>query len=140
MSRMLGLVNIGPRWYARTMAQPWLNKDRSRMRAELGFEKWEAVGHFLSDGDYLGFNCSDHRGAIAQYEKAWELLSTPWQQQEGGFEILEGIANFALLSNDTSFAAEILEGLLHRIDKNPDTSLREACDKLAHLVGKRDPN
>jgi hypothetical protein len=46
------------------MPEPWSDEDRSRMRAELGFQKWEAVVHFLSYGDYLGFNKSDYRGAI----------------------------------------------------------------------------
>ena len=72
------------------MVEPWSDEDRIRMRAELGFQKWEAMGHFLSDGDYQGFNLGDYRGAIDEYEKAWSLLSTLWQQQKGGSDILEG--------------------------------------------------
>jgi len=119
------------------MAEPWSDEDRSRMRAELGFQKWEAIGHFLSDGDYLGFNLSDYRGAIAEYEKAWALLSTPWQKETGGPEVLEGIADFAVRSEDPELAAEILESLLPRAKQITDASLRDACDKLAQLAGKR---
>ena len=119
------------------MAEPWSDEDRSRMRTELGFQKWEAMGHFLCDGDYLGFNQSDHRGAIAEYEKAWELLSTPWQQQTGGADILEGIADFALLSDDPDLAAEILNGILPRANQIGDASLRDACDKLAQLADQK---
>lgn len=95
------------------------------------------MGHFLGDGDYLGFNQSDHRGAIAEYEKAWELLSTPWQQQTGGADILEGIADFALLSDDPDLAAEILNGILPRANQIGDASLRDACDKLAQLADQK---
>ncbi|GMM92725.1 hypothetical protein [Qipengyuania sp. MTN3-11] len=107
------------------------------MRAELGFQKWEAMGHFFNDGDYLGFNQSNYRGAIAQYERAWELLSTPWQQETGGADILEGIADFALRSKDPELAAEILGGLLHRANPIDDASLRDACDKVAQLASQQ---
>lgn len=119
------------------MGEPWSDEDRSRMRAELGFQKWEAMGHFFSDGDYLGFNQSDYRGAIAEYEKAWELLSSPWQQQKGGADILEGIADFALRSEDPDFAAEILDSLLPRVNQIADASLRDACKNLAQLASQR---
>lgn len=119
------------------MSKPWSDEDRSRMRAELGFLKWEAMGYFFSDGDYLGFNQSDYRGAIAEYEKAWELLSSGWQQQTGGADILEGIADFALRSEDPDLAAEILDSLLPRVNRIAETSLREACDKLARLASQR---
>ncbi|WP_169829101.1 hypothetical protein [Tsuneonella mangrovi] len=119
------------------MAEPWSDEDRSRMRAELGFQKWEAIGHFFSDGDYLGFNQSDYRGAIAEYEKAWELLSTPWQQETGGADILEGIADFALRSKDPELATEILGSLLHRANRINVTSLQDACDKVAQLAGQQ---
>ncbi len=119
------------------MVKPWSDEDRSRMRAELGFQKWEAMGHFFSDGDYLGFNQSDYRGAIVEYEKAWELLSGPWQQQTGGADILEGIAEFALRSEDPDFAAEILDSLLPRANRIADASLRDACANLAQLASQR---
>lgn len=119
------------------MVEPWSDEDRSRMRAELGFQKWEAMGHFFSDGDYLGFNQSDYRGAIAEYEKAWELLSSPWQQEKGGTDILEGIADFALRSKDPELAAEILDSLMHRANRIDDTSLRDACDKVAQLASQQ---
>ncbi|WP_417319659.1 hypothetical protein [Erythrobacter aureus] len=107
------------------------------MRAELSFQKWEAMGHFFSDGDYLGFNQSDYRGAIAEYEKAWEILSSPWQQQTGGADILEGIADFALRSADPDFAAEILDSLLPRVNQIAEASLRDACENLAQLARQR---
>ena len=116
------------------MAAPWSDEDRTRMRAELGFEKWEAMGHFLSDGDYLGLHQSDYRAAIAEYEKVWELLSTPWQQETGGADILEGIADFAVRSKDPELAGEILDSLLQRANRIDEASLRDACDKVAELA------
>lgn len=114
------------------------DEDRSRMKSELGFQKWEAMGHFLSDGDFLGLNQSDYPGAIAEYEKAWSLLSTPWQQQTGGADILEEIADFALQSGDPDLASEILHCLLPRANRITDPALREACDKLVDLARQRE--
>ncbi|MBX7461854.1 hypothetical protein [Qipengyuania huizhouensis] len=108
------------------------------MKSELGFQKWEAMGHFFSEGDYLGFNKSDYRGAIAEYEKAWLLLSTPWQQQTGGSDILEGIADFALRSRDPELASKTLDSLLPRAHEIADASLREACDNLADLARQQE--
>ena len=119
------------------MAVPWSDEDRTRMRAELGFEKFEAMGHFLSEGDYLGFHRSDYRGAIAEYEKVWELLSTPWQQETGGADILEGIADFAVRSKDPELAGEILDSLLQRASRIDEASLRDACDKVAELASQQ---
>lgn len=119
------------------MAEPSSDEDRSRLRAELGSQKWDAMGHFLTDGDYLGLNQSDYRGAIAEYEKAWALLGSRWQQQTGGADILEGIADFALRSEDPDLAAKILDSLLPRVNRIAGTSLRDACDKLARLAGQR---
>jgi hypothetical protein len=106
------------------------------MRTELGSERWEAVGYCLNDGDYLGFNRSEYRGAIAEYEKAWELLNTPWQRQTGGAAILEGIADFAILSGDPELAKETLESLRPRMARIANASLRAACDKLVMLAGE----
>ena len=91
------------------------------------------MGHFLSYGDYLGFNQSDSRGAIEAYEEAWNLLSTPWQQQTGGADILAGIADFALRSEDPDLAAEVLDSLVSRANQIADASLREVFEKLTHL-------
>jgi hypothetical protein len=120
------------------MAETLSDEDGSRLRTELGFQQWEAIGHFLIDGDYLGFNEADYRGAIAEYEKAWELLRTPWQQQVGGADILNGIADFALRSEDPDLAAETLGNLLHRAKQIANASLREACDELAQLASQLD--
>jgi len=60
------------------MAEASKDADRARMREELGFQRWEAIGHFTTDGDYYGFNRGDYRAAIAEYEKAWQVLFTPW--------------------------------------------------------------
>lgn len=119
------------------MAVTLSDEDRARLKAELGFQVWEAIGHFLSDGDYLGFNEADYRGAIAEYEKAWQLLRTPWQRQTGGADILEGIADFALNSSDPNLAKEILSSLRARAEEDASSSLEMACDKLALLVKKR---
>lgn len=99
---------------------------------------WETMGDFFSDGDYLGFNKSDYRGAIAEYQKAWELLRTPWQQQIGGSDILEGVADFALQSEDPDLATEIMDWLLPRADGIVDADLQEACERLAHLASQRE--
>ena len=119
------------------MAEPWSDEDRSRMRAELGFQKWEAMGHFLIEGDYLCFNRYDYRSAMGVYEKAWELLSTPWQQKTGGPDILEAIADSVLRSKDPELAAEIIDSLLRRANQIDDASLRITCDKVAGLASQR---
>ena len=113
-------------------------RDLNRMRTSLGVQRWEAIGHLLSDGDYLGFNESDYRGAIAAYDKAWDLLNTPWQRQTGGADILGGIADFALLSEDPELAGEALDSLLPRAAQIASSSLCAACDKLASLAAKRE--
>ena len=113
-------------------------RDLNRMRTSLGVQRWEAIGHLLSDGDYLGFNESDYRGAIAAYDKAWDLLNTPWQRQTGGADILEGIADFAVLSGDPELAKNTLDNLLPRAAQIDRISLRAACDKLAMLAAKRE--
>ena len=107
------------------------------MTKELGLMRWKAMGHFFSDGDYLGFNKSDYRGAIAEYQKAWELLITPWQQQTGGSDILEGVADFVLQSEDPDLAREILDWLLPRANEIVDADLQEACERLSHLASQR---
>ncbi|MGV3511400.1 MAG: hypothetical protein ACO1OX_05285 [Novosphingobium sp.] len=107
-----------------------------RLKAELGSMRVEAIGHFLSDGDFLGFNQEDFEGAIAEYEKAWNQLSTPWQQQNAGVPILSGIADFALHSGDPDLASRVLGGIMARsglVDVQP---LRDACAKLQILAGK----
>lgn len=119
------------------MAEPTSDDECARMRADLGAEKWEALGDFLSEGDYLGFNRSDFRGAIAQYEKAWELLGTRRLQRISGTDILGGIADFALRSGDPDLAADILESLMLRAEQISDDSLRNACDQLELLASRR---
>lgn len=118
------------RRYGRLMG---LARDRIRLRRELG-ARWEAVGHLLVDGDYLGFNRSDYFGAISNYEKAWQLLYTPWQRRTGGADILEGIANFAVLSDDPDLAKTTLESLRPRVAEIASASLKAACAKLAVLA------
>jgi hypothetical protein len=108
------------------------------MMRELGFQGWQAMDHFFSDGDYLGFNESDYRGAIAEYQKAWELLSTPWQQQTGGPTILEGVADFALQSEDPDLATETMDWVLPRAIEIVDADLQEACERLSHLARQRE--
>ena len=119
------------------MARTSSDSDQLRLRKELGFLQWEAIGHFLIDGDYLGLNLEDFRGAIAEYEKAWELLHSPWQRQAGGAEILKGIADFALRSEDVVLAGEVLDGLLPRAAEIESDSLRVVIEKLALLAGNR---
>jgi hypothetical protein len=119
------------------MTQALPESDRLRLREELGLQRFEAIGHFLTDGDYLGFNCSDFRGAIAEYEKAWQLLSTPWQRETGGADILEGIADFALRSEDPGLAQETLTSLAPRAAESGHTSVDLALANLASLANKR---
>ncbi|WP_395397982.1 hypothetical protein WBP07_25985 [Novosphingobium sp. BL-8A] len=108
------------------------------MRNELGFQRWEAIDHFLGYGDYLNLNEFDFRGAIAEYENAWELLDTPWQQEVGGADILEGIADFALKSGDPKLAGETLSRLLPRATMMANSTLREACERLAEQASHSD--
>jgi hypothetical protein len=108
------------------------------MRTELGVMRWEGIGHLLSDGDYLGFNESNYRGAIAEYEKAWNLLDTPWQRQTGGADILEGIADFALRSGDPKLARETLDSITPRAAQIASRSLRAACNKLTLLAAEHE--
>jgi hypothetical protein len=110
------------------------DSDQTRMREELGFQRWEAVGHFLTDGDYLGFNLGDYRGAIAEYEKAWQVLFTSWQQETGGADILLGIADFALRSEDKGLAEETFAQLSLRASKVGNAALDEVLGKLKELA------
>ena len=119
------------------MSKPSLEHDSLRLREELGFLRWQAIGHFVSDGDYLGLIEGDYRGAIAEYEKAWELLSTPWQLRTGGADLLEGIAEFALQSEDPELADETFSSLLPRAADSDRPLIRVALGKLALLAGKQ---
>lgn len=112
--------------------------DAIRLRKELGFSRWEAISHFLIDGDYLGFNQSNYLGAIAEYEKAWALLATPWQRQVGGIAILTGIADFALQSEDKELASQKLDDLLTWAEETVNAPLHVMLGKLAVLAGKQD--
>jgi hypothetical protein len=105
--------------------------DRARMREELGFQRWEAIGHFTTDGDYHGFNQGDYRAAIAEYEKAWQVLFTPWQRRAGGVDLLLGIADFALRSENAQLAKETLDMLSPRASEVGSTELEEALVKLS---------
>ena len=118
------------------MAAPSSERDRERMRTELGFQRWQAIGHFLIEADYLAFHRSDYRGAIAEYEKAWELLTTPWQRQIGGPDLLEGMAFYALRSEDPELARETLHTLVPRVKQVADPAVQEAIAKLSVLAGQ----
>lgn len=94
----------------------------------------EAIGHFLSDGDFLGFHEQNFEGAIAQYEKAWNQLSTSWQKQDAGVQILSGIADFALRSEDSDLASRVLGGIMARSGLVDIPTLRDACTRLEILA------
>ena len=111
--------------------------DRLRLRTELGFERFEAIGHFLTEGDYLGFNCGDFRGAIDEYEKAWQVLTSPWQREAGGADILEVIADAALRSGDAELAQETLDSLSPRAAQIGNASVDAAVANLASLANRR---
>lgn len=89
------IADVGVSSYPRTMSDGFSADETVRLREELGPQQFEAIQHWLSDGDYLGLNCGDYRGAIEEYEKAWQLLATPWQRQTGGADILR--ASLSLL-------------------------------------------
>jgi hypothetical protein len=116
------------------MSTPSLDADRERMREELGFTRWEAIGHFTIEGDYQGFNLGNYRGAIFEYEKAWQVLFTPWQQRTGGVDLLMGIADFALRSESAGLAEEALNLLAPRSAEVGSAELDEALGKLARLA------
>lgn len=80
------------------------------MAAEIGIMRYEAVGHFLTDGDYKADNEGDFEGAFADYAQAWSLLVTAQARAWAGPEILEAIAEFADRSGskDLKAKAELL--------------------------------
>lgn len=118
------------------MTKAITEEDRSRLRTELGFQDWDALHHFSSYGDFLGMNESNYRGAIAEYEKAWGLLVTPWQRQGAGADILEAIADYAIRSKDAELASETLQTLVSRADEIDHPSLHTALAELSLLAGK----
>lgn len=123
--------------YMRFMAAPVSNDNSDRLRTALNFERWEAISHFIGDGDFLAFHQSDYRGAIVEYEKAWDLLETPWQREEAGADILRGIADFAVRSEDPYLASDTLETLLPRIvefAEFAETALGLECEELMRLA------
>ena len=120
------------------MAEMMSDAILSRLKSELGFQRWEAIGHFLTDGDYLGFNEGDYWGAIAEYENAWDLLWTPLQKRMLGAEMLLGIADFALRSESPELAGETLGNLRPRVEEIANASLLEACEQLARLAEKKE--
>lgn len=113
------------------------SRETIRLRSELGREKWEAIGHFLIDGDYLGFNEGNFQGAIEKYEEAWKLLSTPWQQRVGGSDILRGMVDFALQARDPSLASKVHQCVVPRLAMIGDASLESESEKLAKFANDR---
>lgn len=116
------------------MAKQITDEDRTRLQTELGFQRWEALGHFFSDGDFYGMNEGNYRAAIAEYEKAWGLLVTPWQRQGAGADILEAIADYAIRSKDAELASETLQTLVSRADGIDHPSLHTALAELSLLA------
>lgn len=116
------------------MSEPGADEVGARLRSELGLQRWEAIGHYLSDGDFLGLNLRDYQGAIKEYQNAWNLLSTPWQRQVCGADILAGIAEFALQSRDPKLASEILGTLLCYAESTNNESLQSAYEALSELA------
>ena len=60
--------------------------------------RFDAVGHFLGDGDYKADHEGDFAGAFADYLEAWSLLVTPTARWLAGSDILDAIAEFAAKS------------------------------------------
>jgi len=71
------------------------SETQRQMVAEIGIMRYEAVGHFLVDGDYKADHEGDFEGAFADYTHAWSLLSTAQARALAGPDILEAIAEFA---------------------------------------------
>ena len=107
--------------------------ERQRLREELGFQRWQALGHFLTEASYLGFNRGDYRGAVEQCEKAWSLFETGWQQETGGGDVLIAMVDFALRSGDAALVAETLAQLSDRASQVGNAELDEAIQNLAQL-------
>lgn len=86
------------------------SETQRQMAAEIGIMRYEAVGHFLTDGDYKADNEGDFEGAFADYAQAWSLLVTAQARAWAGPEILEAIAEFADRSGskDLKAKAELL--------------------------------
>ncbi|MDB5712452.1 MAG: hypothetical protein JWL96_4522 [Sphingomonas bacterium] len=71
-----------------------------RISSEIGAARYEAICHFLIDGDYQADHHDDVAGAFHDYANAWSMLVTAKARQLAGLDILEGIDDFANQAGD----------------------------------------
>lgn len=68
--------------------------------------RFEAIGHFIGDGDFKANNEGDYAGAFADYMEAWSLLATVTARSLAGPDILKGISEIAVNSGDPALQEE----------------------------------
>ncbi|WP_140850267.1 hypothetical protein [Sphingomonas glacialis] len=73
---------------------------QGKIVTEIGSENYQAVCHFVIEGDYKADHQRDFEGAFAEYEKAWALLETAETRQLLGSDLLDAMLDFAARSGD----------------------------------------
>ncbi|WP_037494054.1 hypothetical protein [Sphingomonas sp. PAMC 26605] len=79
------------------------------LSSEIGLMRYEAICHFLIDGDYKADHQNDFAGAYLEYANAWSMLVTAKARQLSGLGLLNTIADFAARSGDSKLIAEANE-------------------------------
>ena len=82
------------------------NDVQASIAAEIGLTRYEAVCHFLIDGNYKADHEEDFAAAFAEYVNAWSMLVTTKARRLGGIEILEAISLFAARSGQPELVEE----------------------------------
>ncbi|MFA5965744.1 MAG: hypothetical protein WC804_17140 [Sphingomonas sp.] len=77
--------------------------------SEIGLMRYEAICHFLIEGDYKADHQNDFAGAYSEYANAWSMLVTAKARQLSGSGLLNAIADFAARSGDNILIAEATE-------------------------------
>jgi tetratricopeptide (TPR) repeat protein len=76
--------------------------------AELSPTVHDAIQHFCTDGDALA-SAGRYEEAIAEYNRAWEIVPEPKTQWNASTWILAAIGDAAFLANYNTSAKEALE-------------------------------
>ena len=76
--------------------------------AELSSTVHDAIQHFCADGDALA-SAGRYEEAIAEYNRAWEIVPEPKSQWNASTWILAAIGDSAFLANYNTSAKEALE-------------------------------
>ena len=82
------------------------NQTQAIITAEIGSVRYEAICHFLIDGDYKADHLEDYAGAFADYAKAWSMLVTAEARRQSGPGILQAMEEFAARSGEPNLVEE----------------------------------